>query len=300
MEALLAFITTPTYLFFIALELYLSHREHRQLYNFKESLNSLLLGAGGLVFDVAMKSVAFFVLDGLARRSLLWDFWQQHRAAAWVTVFFAQDFCFYWLHRAEHYCRVLWAVHSNHHSAEHFNFTVALRSSMMQPLYRYLFFAPAALLGFDGTHVLFIYALNQTYQFFLHTETVRTLGFLEKILVTPSHHRVHHASNVAYLDKNMGQVLIVWDKLFGTFAPETATEATRYGLKKPLDTQQFSEVAFREWRVLWHDLRQPGLTVRDRFNYVFAPPGWSHDGRSQTATQLRAESPEPTGERYKR
>jgi sterol desaturase/sphingolipid hydroxylase (fatty acid hydroxylase superfamily) len=291
MNAILAFVTTPTYLFFILLELYLSHREHRHLYNFKESLNSLLLGAGGLGFDVLMKGVSFFVLNGLAHRSGLWPFWQRHAALAWVGVFVAQDFCFYWLHRAEHYCRVLWAVHSNHHSAEHFNFTVALRSSMMQPLYRYLFFAPAALLGFDAPHILFIYAVNQTYQFFLHTETVRRLGFLETFLVTPSHHRVHHASNAVYLDKNMGQVLILWDKLFGTFAPENAAEPTRYGLTHPLPTQRFADVAFDEWRHLWRDVRRPGLTWRQRLAYALGAPGWSHDGHGPAGQRPQSASP---------
>lgn len=287
MERIFTLITTPTYLFFILLELYISNRERLGLYNFKETRNSLLLGLGGLVLDVAMKGVSFFVLDGLARHSFLWTYWQEHPVAAWVGVFFAQDFCFYWLHRAEHYCRVLWAVHSTHHSAERYNLTVALRSSMFQPLYRYVFYVPAALLGFDGVHILFIYAVNQAYQFFLHTETVGKLGLLERVLVTPSHHRVHHASNVVYLDKNMGQVLIIWDKLFGTYAEERAEEPTRFGLTHPLPSQNFVHVAFDEWKHLAQDVSQPGLSWSDKFHYIFAAPGWSHDGRTLTSRQLR-------------
>ncbi len=291
MERIFTFITTPVYVFFIILELYISHRERLGLYNFKETRNSLLLGLGGLVIDVLMKGVTFFVLDQLAQHSPLWNFWQVHPVAAWAGVFVAQDFCFYWLHRAEHYCRVLWAVHSTHHSAERYNLTVALRSSMFQPLYRYLFYVPAALLGFDATHIMFIYAVNQAYQFFLHTETVGKLGFLETFMVTPSHHRVHHASNVAYLDKNMGQVLIIWDKLFGTYAEENPEDPTHFGLTKPLPSQKFTDVAFDEWRHLAEDLSKPGLDWKDKFHYIFAPPGWSHDGSTLTSSQLRQSQP---------
>ncbi len=287
MERIFTFITTPVYIIFIVLELYISHRERLGLYNFKETRNSLLLGLGGLVIDILMKGVTFFVLDGLAEHSPFWHFWQRHPIAAWFGVFLAQDFCFYWLHRAEHYCRVLWAVHSTHHSAERYNLTVALRSSMFQPVYRYLFYVPAAVLGFDATHIMFIYAVNQAYQFFLHTETVGKLGILEKFMVTPSHHRVHHASNVNYLDKNMGQVLIIWDKLFGTYAEEKPDDPTYFGLTKPLPSQKFTDVAFDEWRHLADDLGKPGLDWKDKFNYIFAPPGWSHDGSTLTSRQLR-------------
>ncbi|WP_176785647.1 sterol desaturase family protein [Siphonobacter aquaeclarae] len=289
MERIFTLITTPTYIFFILLELYISHRERLGLYNFKETKNSLLLGLGGMVVDILMKGVTFFILDGIAMHSPFWGFWQEHPVVAWVGVFIAQDFCFYWLHRAEHYCRILWAVHSNHHSAELYNFTVALRSSMFQPLYRYLFYIPAAMVGFDGIHIMFIYAVNQAYQFFLHTETVGKLGVFEKFFVTPSHHRVHHASNIAYLDKNMGQVLIIWDKLFGTYAEEKEEDPTRFGLTKPLPSQRFVDVAFDEWKKIGHDLRRPGLSWKDRFNYLFAPPGWSHDGSTLTSSQLRKE-----------
>ncbi|MEZ4804243.1 MAG: sterol desaturase family protein [Bacteroidia bacterium] len=205
----------------------------------------------------------------------------------WILVFLAQDFCFYWLHRTEHSDEFFWAVHSNHHSSEKYNFTVALRSSVLQPLYRFLFYIPVAFLGFDGLTIMFMYAVNQFYQFFLHTETIGKLPkWYEAVFVTPSHHRVHHASNVNYLDRNMGQVLIIWDRMFGTFQEEK--EQPIYGLTKNLNTYHPFEVIFSEWRKIGHDLRKKGNLIQ-KWNYLFKAPGWSHDGSTKTADQMRKE-----------
>jgi sterol desaturase/sphingolipid hydroxylase (fatty acid hydroxylase superfamily) len=182
---------------------------------------------------------------------------------------------------------MLWAVHSNHHSSEKYNFTVALRSSVLQPFYRFLFYIPVAFMGFDGLTIMFMYAVNQFYQFFLHTETIGKLpGWYEAIFVTPSHHRVHHASNVLYLDKNMGQVLIIWDKLFGTFQSES--EKPRYGLTKNVGSYNLLKVIFGEWPKIIQDMSKPG-PIKQKFNYLIKAPGWSHDGSSKTSEQLRAE-----------
>ena len=130
------------------------------------------------------------------------------------------------------------------------------------------------------------YAITQIFGILVHTQTVGKLGLLEYVFVTPSHHRVHHASNVKYLDKNMGMLLIIWDKLFGTFEEET--ENVRYGLTKNLENTSAVNLVFHEWKGVWRDATQPGITLKQRLLYVFGPPGWSHDGRSQTSTQLRA------------
>lgn len=277
-------ITSLVYIIFIVGESMLSRLQNRHWYNWKDSTNSLLLGLGGLLMDLLMKGTCFWVLNRIAERAAILHI--ENRILYWIGIFIAQDFCFYWLHRTEHYCRFFWAVHVNHHSSEKMNFTVALRSSVLQPLYRYVFFIPCALLGFNGFDIMFIYAVNQTYAFFVHTESVKKLGWIEKIFVTPSHHRVHHASNVQYLDKNMGQVLIIWDKLFGTYAEEQ--EKPVYGITKNIHTGNPLELIFHEWRNIFRDLGQK-LPLATRFKYLFAPPGWSHDGHSKTSAQLREE-----------
>lgn len=285
-EQWLLAITLPVYIIFIVSEIYIGRKKRLNNYSFKDSLISIWLGLVGAALDYTLRFVTLGVLDWCNAHAIYQpDLLSYYPVAAWFLVFLAQDFCFYWLHRSEHYCRVLWAVHSNHHSSEKYNFTVALRSSTLQPLYRFLFYIPVAFLGFDGLTIMFMYAVNQFYQFFLHTEVI---GFMPKwyeaIFVTPSHHRVHHASNVAYLDKNMGQVLIIWDKLFGTFEKET--EAPKYGLTTNLGTFHPLKVIFSEWQKIIKDLGKPG-PLSQKFKYLFKAPGWSHDGSSKTSEELR-------------
>jgi sterol desaturase/sphingolipid hydroxylase (fatty acid hydroxylase superfamily) len=284
-EWLLA-ISIPVYLVFIITEIVIGIKQRKELYDWKDSAISIWMGVSGALLDIAIKIATFGVLDWCNHHAIYKpDLLTYYPVLAWLLVFIGQDFCFYWLHRSEHYSRVLWAVHSNHHSSEKYNFTVALRSSVLQPLYRFMFYIPVAFLGFDGLTIMFIYAVNQFYQFFLHTETIPKLpNWFEAIFVTPSHHRVHHASNVAYLDKNMGQVLIIWDKLFGTFEKET--ETPRYGLTSNIKTYHPLKVIFHEWVKIFKDLNKPGPLV-NKFKYIFMPPGWSPDGSTKTSAELR-------------
>jgi sterol desaturase/sphingolipid hydroxylase (fatty acid hydroxylase superfamily) len=201
-----------------------------------------------------------------------------------------EDFAFYWEHRIDHYCRFFWAVHVTHHSSDKFNLTTGFRSSVFQPLYRFIYFIPLALMGFKTWDIMFMYAATQIYGILIHTEYVNKLGFLEYILATPSHHRVHHASNIKYLDKNMGMVFIFWDKLFGTFEPEdNREEPIAYGLTKKLDHPHHPvNIVMHEWKAIYKDLKRP-LPLFTRLKYVFMPPGWSHDGSSKTSRQLQEE-----------
>lgn len=287
-EQWLLVISLPVYIVFITSEIYIGRKRNINNYNFKDSLISIWLGIVGAVLDYAMKYVTLGVLDWCNAHAFTKPFLLEHYPiAAWLLVFIGQDFCFYWLHRSEHYSRMLWAVHSNHHSSEKYNFTVALRSSTLQPLYRFLFYIPVAFLGFDGLTIMFMYAVNQFYQFFLHTEVIGRLPkWYESIFVTPSHHRVHHASNVKYLDKNMGQVLIIWDKLFGTFQEEH--EAPKYGLTSNLGTYNPVKVIFNEWSKIGKDLKKPG-PLTQKMKYLYKAPGWSHDGSTKTSEELRRE-----------
>ncbi len=286
-EIWLLAISLPAYIISIVSEIYVGKKKNLNNYHLKDSLISLWMGLAGGALDFTLRVVTLGVLDWCNEHALYKPNLLEHAPIlAWIVVFIAQDFCFYWLHRTEHYSRLFWAVHSNHHSSEKYNFTVALRSSVLQPLYRFAFYIPIAFLGFDGLTIMFMYAVNQFYQFFLHTETINRLPkWYEAIFVTPSHHRVHHACNIEYLDKNMGQVLIIWDKLFGTFAEENTKPV--YGLTQNLNTFHPFKVIFNEFYKIKNDLKRP-VPLSVKIKYLFNPPGWSHDGSSQTSEELRA------------
>ena len=226
---------------------------------------------------------------------LVWLY--EHRIAdighawwSWIVLLFAEDCCYYWFHRVHHEVRLLWACHVNHHSSTYFNFAAALRQPLLTPITGPIFWAPLPLLGFPVWMVLVAQSWSLFYQFWLHTEAIDRLGPLEWVLNTPSHHRVHHGKNVPYLDKNHGGIFIIWDRLFGTFAPEA--ERVVYGLTKDIHTYNLARISFHEFASIGRDVaRAPGLTAK--LGYLLAPPGWSHDGSSQTATQLQRAAKSP-------
>jgi sterol desaturase/sphingolipid hydroxylase (fatty acid hydroxylase superfamily) len=196
----------------------------------------------------------------------------------------------YWLHRLGHYSRFFWAVHVNHHSSIHYNFTTGFRTGALEPFYSFLFFIPIAFAGFRPIDIFFMYSVGQVWAILTHTEKVKKLGWLEYIFVTPSHHRVHHASNPKYLDRNMGTVFIFWDKLFGTFQrelPPQQYESIRYGITHELENDSIPTLIFHEWAAIMRDLRRKDLSFKQRIMYLFGPPGWSHDGHSMTSKEMR-------------
>ena len=285
-ETFLILFSIPIYSLVIGAEMLFSYLHHKQYYSVKGVLSNLYLTTLNFSLDILVRGICLAVL---------WYFYQfkfyainavVHPILYWSTLLVAQDFMFYWLHRVDHYCRLFWAVHVTHHSSEEFNLTVGFRSSVFQPLYRFVYFIPLSLVGFNPLDVMFVYAATQIYGILIHTKTVGTLGFLELFMSTPSHHRVHHASNVNYLDKNMGMVFIIWDRLFGTFAKEEKADPVVYGLTANINTNNPFLLVFHEWRDILLDLRKKS-TLRDKFFYVFGPPGWSHDGTKKTARQLR-------------
>lgn len=276
-------LTTPLYALLIGLEALLSHRQHRDFYTWRDTLTNfvLMLLNGGI--DLAFRAVYVVVL--------VW-FYQYHVTVIdnvylyWFLLFLAEDFVFYVLHVVDHYCRLFWAVHVTHHSSEHFNLTTGFRSSVFQPLYRFVYFIPLVLFGFKPADIVLMYSITQTYGILVHTNYLGKLGWLGYIFVTPSHHRVHHASNVAYLDKNMGMCLIVWDRLFGTFQEELDQEPVRYGLTKSLEDTSLGNTIFHEWKAIAKDLGR-NVGIGTKLKYLLNPPGWSHDGSTMTSNQLR-------------
>ncbi|MDX1912048.1 MAG: sterol desaturase family protein [Saprospiraceae bacterium] len=286
-EQLLILISTPLYVVVIAGEMLLSHYRHTRSYTVKDTLTNLYLMLLNSGIDLLFRAVYLVVFQWL------WEHrWYEFSTPFWYWFWLVvgMDFLYYWLHRVDHFSRFFWAVHVTHHSSEQFNLTVGFRSSVFQPLYRFIYFIPLALAGFKPLDIIFIFAATQIWGILVHTEHVNKLGWLEYILVTPSHHRVHHASNVLYLDKNLGMFLIIWDKMFGTFQPElpaTAYQPLRYGLTKPLEKKDAFHIVFHEWIQIFKDLFRKDKPLWSKIWYVFGPPGWSHDGSTLTSEQMR-------------
>ncbi len=284
-EELLIAITTPIYAIVIGAEILFSYLHHKHYYSVKGVLANIYLSALNFTLDIVLRVVCLFVLNFFFQYRFLEI---ENVYLYWFALLIGQDFMFYWLHRIDHYCRLFWAVHVTHHSSEEYNLTVGFRSSVFQPLYRFIYFIPLSLFGFKGVDIMFMYAATQIYGILIHTQTIDKLGFLEYFLSTPSHHRVHHASNVKYLDKNMGMVLIIWDKLFGTFQAEEKDTKVVYGLTENIKTYHPLKMVFHEWINILNDLKK-APSWKSRFMYVFGPPGWSHDGSKKTSRQLREE-----------
>jgi sterol desaturase/sphingolipid hydroxylase (fatty acid hydroxylase superfamily) len=284
-EFLLIAVTTPIYAIVIGAEIIFSYIHQKQYYSTKGTIANIYLSALNFGLDILVRGICLLVLNFFFQFRF---FEIQNPIIYWTVLVISQDFMFYWLHRVDHYCRMFWAVHVTHHSSEEFNLTVGFRSSVFQPLYRFIYFIPLALMGFSGVDIMFVYAATQIYGILIHTKTVGKLGPLEWFLSTPSHHRVHHASNVKYLDKNMGMLLIIWDRMFGTFEEEDPAEQVRYGLTENIKSHHPVHMVFHEWKSIFTDLRKPA-PLKAKLMYVFGPPGWSHDGSKKTAAQLRAE-----------
>jgi sterol desaturase/sphingolipid hydroxylase (fatty acid hydroxylase superfamily) len=286
-EQILILFSTPVYIILIGAEIILSNYQQRKCYSLRDSAMNIYLMLLNSVIDLFFRSVYLVILDYFYRRQ--WILFT-NVITYWLMLLLIEDFLYYWLHRIDHEIRFFWAVHVTHHSSEHMNLTVGFRSSVLQPLYRFIYFIPLALLGFKPVDILFIYSATQIWGIFIHTEMIQKMGWLEYIFVTPSHHRVHHASNPKYLDRNMGMFLIIWDKLFGTFQPELTDseyQPKKYGLTKSLEKETPATVVFHEWNQMMQDLQQKNLTWKEKWRYVFGPPGWSHDGSRLTSEDLR-------------
>jgi sterol desaturase/sphingolipid hydroxylase (fatty acid hydroxylase superfamily) len=287
-EQILLLVSTPLYVIIIGVELLLSNYRHRHWYSWKDTAANLYLLLLNSAIDLLFRGFYILILDYFYRHHI---FSFSHAVVYWFMLVILEDFLYYWLHRFDHEIRLFWAVHVTHHSSEQMNFTVGFRSSVFQPLYRFVYFIPLALMGFNALDIVFVYSATQIWGIFVHTESIRKMGWLEYILVTPSHHRVHHASNAKYLDKNMGMFLIIWDKLFGTFQPELPEEnyqPVKYGLTRPLEKETPATIVFHEWQSIFKDIGRKDITWKEKWNYVFGPPGWSHDGSRMTSEELRA------------
>ena len=272
----------PFFVLLLVLE-YLSFRQVRAEnegligYETRDTRTSLTMGLGNVVINVGWKFVvlaAYVAIYELTPLRLSPDDWW-----VWVLLFFADDFSYYWFHRVSHESRAFWASHVVHHSSEHYNLSTALRQTWV-PMTYFPFWLWMPAVGFEPWMVLLAQAWSLIYQFWIHTEKIRKLpSWFEAIFNTPSHHRVHHGVNEQYLDRNYGGILIIWDRMFGTYEPEG--ERVRYGLTTQLHTFRPVRVAFHEYVAMWHDMRR-APRWRDKLGVVFHGPGWTPPGVTDT------------------
>jgi len=268
----------PFFFLLIGVELIAGIVQRKQLYRFNDSINDLSCGVIDQTIGIFLKGLLFAGYLYLFEHYRVWDIAEAPAATKWVAaiaLMLGVDFCFYWFHRIAHEYAAPWATHVVHHQSEEYNLTVALRQSAFEGCFAWIFYLPLAILGFPPAWYLAMSALNLLYQFWIHTEAIGTLGPLEWVLNTPSHHRVHHARNPKYLDKNYAGMFIIWDRMLGTFQQEE--EEPVYGLTKPLESWNPLWANLHAWldiaRDAWHAPR-----YRDKIKIWFMPLGWTPPG----------------------
>ena len=267
-------------------------------YSWTVTGSNLVVAAGRLATDAATKGAVLFVYLAAYEVRLFdipMNLWE-----SWVALFFAVEVAYYWLHRYSHEIRWMWAQHSVHHSAQQITLSTAYRLGWTQFVAGpWIFLIPLCWIGFDPRAVMLMYAASLLWQFWLHTEIVGKLGWLELIFNTPSNHRVHHAVEPEYLDRNYGGVLIIWDKLWGTYAEERDAAPITYGLVHQIHTNNPVKIAFSEWLEILKDVRS-ARNWREAFGYMFRAPGWKPDGKDRTSRAIREEAGIPEDARAQR
>ncbi len=276
----------PIFLLAMLVEWSIGRGEHPNFYKQKDLLVSLTMGIFSSIVEFLPKVLAFVVFYYLHEISPLRDI-VERQWWAWLLLFFLDDLSYYWHHRLNHEVRLFWAGHVPHHSSEKYNYGTALRQGVGERLHKFPFWIWLPLLGFDPLMIFMMIGLNLIYQFFVHTDLVDKMPkWFEAVFNTPSHHRVHHASNIRYLDCNHAGVLIIWDKLFGTFSEENENEKPVYGLTENINTYNPFQVATHEYKAIIQDVKR-AKKWSDKLKYIFYAPGWSHDGVDKRAKTLR-------------
>ncbi len=275
----------PFFIVTVIIEVILTVKVKLEDYEFKDARTSILMGLGNVFLGIFTKSMVLAIFLFLYKFSVLkipFTWW------AWLILFFAEDFCYYWFHRISHESRLFWASHVVHHSSKKYNLSTALRQTWSGSFYSFVFWLPLILIGFHPIMVMVQMSISLIYQYWIHTELIDKMPkWFEGIFNTPSHHRVHHATNPQYLDRNHAGIFIIWDRLFGTFEPEV--EKPIYGLVTNIETYNPVKIAFTEWYNMLSDFFNSKTSIINKFKYFIKPPGWKHDGTSILSTDLRKE-----------
>jgi len=277
-------LATPFFVALIILEMIYGRISGRTHFEPRDTATSMFMGFGSVIAGAAtagmvVASAVYVYQYRVFNIDFVW--W------AFVLCFVLDDLAYYVFHRAGHRIRWFWASHVIHHTSRHYNLSTALRQTWTGTIaLAFIFRLPLFFIGFPPEMVFFVVGLNLVYQFWIHTEAIDTLGPFEWILNTPSHHRVHHATNPKYLDSNYAGALIIWDRLFGTFVPEDKNEPCQYGVVYNIATYNPLRVAFHEWGAMVRDIIS-AQSIRDVLGYIFAPPGWSPDGSRMTTDKIK-------------
>ena len=274
-ETLFLMLLAPIFLLSIGVEAWWWARRGRaDMYDWRDTFNNAVLALSHQIADAAAWAVLLKLFAWVWNYRLLEI---ELTLASVFTLWLLQDFLYYWFHRSFHRVRWMWASHVVHHSSERLNLSTAFRQSLTYPLSgMWLYWLPLAWIGFQPEHIVLTVAANLAFQFFVHTQAVSRLGVLEWIFNTPRHHRVHHARNPDYIDRNYGGVLIIWDRLFGTFVAEREDEPCDYGIVRQVRTQNPFMMMFHEWRDLFADVARPG-PLWLRCKHLWAPPEWRRE-----------------------
>jgi len=277
-------VAVPVFIVLVLAEVAVWARGGVVRFETRDTLASLTMGALNLGAGL-LQTAAIAVLHAVVWRFRLFDLgWAW---PVWIAAFFAEDCAYYWFHRLAHERRWLWASHVTHHSSQHYNLSTALR----QPVFSivslgFVFWLPLTLLGFHPAMIAFFSGVSLVYQFWIHTEVIGSMGPFGWVFNTPSHHRVHHATNPRYLDANYAGILIIWDRMFGTFVPERAEDPPRYGLVTQIGTFHPLKVAFHEWVAIARDVVR-SRSLSEVLGYTWGPPGWKPDGRGRTTAVIK-------------
>lgn len=275
----------PFFIVTVILEIILTIKIKLDEYEFKDAGTSILMGLGNVFIGLFTKGIVlgvFLFLYQYRFFTIPFAWW------SWLILLFAEDLCYYWFHRISHESRLFWASHVVHHSSQKYNLSTALRQTWSGSFYSFVFWIPLLLIGFHPIMVMTQMAISLIYQYWIHTELIKKMpNWFEAIFNTPSHHRVHHATNPQYLDRNHAGIFIIWDKLFGTFEPEV--EKPVYGLVKNIETYNPIKIAFLEWVNMFRDFSFSKTSFLNKVKYLIKPPGWKHDGTGVLSSDLREE-----------
>jgi sterol desaturase/sphingolipid hydroxylase (fatty acid hydroxylase superfamily) len=272
-------LAIPFFLLALLLELAVDRWRRTGYYRSNDAINSLSAGilseSTGYFTKVLQYTIWGLVLSNFAlldiKRS--WFDASVSGISLWVLAAVLWDFCYYWNHRLGHEISVLWAAHAVHHQSEEYNLSTALRQTSSSFIFSWIFYVPLFLIGFPTDVLITVAALNLIYQFWVHTQQIRRLGVLDRIFVTPSNHRVHHAQNEAYIDKNYGGIFILWDRLFGTFAEELDDDPVVFGVRKPLANWNPIWANFQVYNYLLFDAKKT-KRWQDKIGIWFRRTGW--------------------------
>jgi sterol desaturase/sphingolipid hydroxylase (fatty acid hydroxylase superfamily) len=268
------------------MEAIITSKKNMNSYILKDASASISMGLGNVFLGIFAKTLVLAALTYIYVNfrffTIPFTWW------AWILIFFAEDFAYYWFHRISHENRFFWASHVIHHSSQKYNLSTALRQTWSGSFISFIFWLPLPLLGFHPVMILAQMSISLIYQYWIHTELINKMPqWFENIFNTPSHHRVHHATNPQYLDRNHAGILIIWDKIFGTFQKEI--EKPVYGLVTNIDTFNPIKIAFQEWINLFKDAFSGNISLSDRILYFFKPPGWKPNGKGVLSSDLRKE-----------